>query len=386
MANSISVVDQPIESFKNADGKITVRKSLGDNNPDRLNTGKYAEALSKFITNCETPLTIGIQGEWGSGKTSLLNMIREDIEECEEKILKKVVHGKDIYKTIWINTWEHSLLKTPEECLLSIIEEIIDSIAVVDGSWSSTEKAKHALATLAKGALRVGASVALGSKAAQVTEEIVSGTSSNSIKKLRNSLNEIIETIINRNQNEIKRFVIFIDDLDRLEPSVAVMILELLKNIFSIKHCVFVLAIDYQVVVKGLKEKFGEPNEENEWEFRAFFDKIIQLPFMMPIATYDLGNYVRGMMEDTEYFQKSELRVIKQSTIAKMVSLTVGHNPRSLKRLLNALSLIKIQNHELLESNQNTDLKQVIFALVCFQISFPFLIKLLSDCVFSKLE
>ena len=38
-----------------------------------------------------------------------------------------------------------------------------------------------------------------------------------------------------------------------------------LKNMFSIPHCVFVLAIDYQVVVKGLEDKFGPQTEANEW-------------------------------------------------------------------------------------------------------------------------
>ena len=41
-------------------------------------------------------------------------------------------------------------------------------------------------------------------------------------------------------------------------------------------NCVFVLAIDYDVVVKGLESKFGKKTEENEREFRSFFDKIIQ--------------------------------------------------------------------------------------------------------------
>ena len=79
--------------------------------------------------------------------------------------------------------------------------------------------------------------------------------------------------------------------MDRIEPKDAVLVLELLKNIFSIPNCVFVLAIDYQVVVKGLEHKFGKRTDENEWEFRAFFDKIIQLPFMMP-----MGNIIKENM------------------------------------------------------------------------------------------
>ena len=72
--------------------------------------------------------------------------------------------------------------------------------------------------------------------------------------------------------------------------------LELLKNIFSVPNCIFILAIDYQVVVKGLEHKFGKQTAENEWEFRAFFDKIIQLPFMMPMGQYNIGKYVNQLL------------------------------------------------------------------------------------------
>ena len=96
--------------------------------------------------------------------------------------------------------------------------------------------------------------------------------------------------------NPYEKIIIYVDDLDRIEPKDAVQILELLKNIFSVPGCIFILAIDYQVVVKGLEHKFGKQTPENEWEFRAFFDKIIQLPFMMPMGQYDIGNYVTSLL------------------------------------------------------------------------------------------
>ena len=79
----ISVSDQPVSSWveNEIDGIVPRRKLSPDKNPDTLETGMYAETLASFIKECDTPLTIGVQGEWGSGKTSLLNMIREDIEE-----------------------------------------------------------------------------------------------------------------------------------------------------------------------------------------------------------------------------------------------------------------------------------------------------------------
>ena len=372
----ISVIDEPVKSVLNNDGEVKRRDSLSEReNPDKLGTGRYAQTLAEFIRDCDTPITIGVQGEWGSGKTSLLNMIREDIEEQEIKKEK----GDQYFKCIWVNTWEHSLLKTPELCLLSIIEEIIDEIALVDNSYNTTEKAKSALSLLAKGAVRVGASIALGSEGRNLATEMMdSRSNSNTVKQLRSSLEEIVTTVVNRNQNKAKKFVIFIDDLDRIEPSTAVMVLELLKNIFTINHCVFVLAIDYQVVVKGLKAKFGEPTAENEWEFRAFFDKIIQLPFMMPMAQYDLKNYINAMLiDEIGFFEKREKNSIQDGRLAAIVELTLGRNPRAMKRLLNSLSILNLHNKihnsqkDLNSSNSENISKQLIFALVCCQISFP---------------
>ena len=75
------------------------------------------------------------------------------------------------------------------------------------------------------------------------------------ILKNLEALDNLIQDITDASSNAYKKIVIYVDDLDRVEPRDAVKILELLKNIFNLKHCVFVLAIDYQVVVKGLRDK-----------------------------------------------------------------------------------------------------------------------------------
>ena len=134
--------------------------------------------------------------------------------------------------------------------------------------------------------------------------------------------------------------------MDRIEPKDAVQILELLKNIFSVPGCVFILAIDYQVVVKGLEHKFGKQTPENEWEFRAFFDKIIQLPFMMPMGQYDIGNYVSSLLVDVGFIEKDS---VDTEDIKEIVLLTIGGNPRSIKRLINSVSLIEIFTEEKLK-------------------------------------
>lgn len=119
---------------------------------------------------------------------------------------------------------------------------------------------------------------------------------------------KLVETSLEQNPSK-KGFTLYIDDLDRIDPPVAVEILELLKNIFDLKHCVFVLAIDYDVVIKGLKPKFGELTDKNEREFRSFFDKIIQLPFSMPVASYNVDTFLVEALSEIEFSVKRNLPI-----------------------------------------------------------------------------
>lgn len=393
-SQSVSIADKPVKL----------------SSEDKLETAKYARSLARFITACETPMTVGIQGEWGSGKTSLMNMIQQYLKETPVRYRKKEadasratikpVEGEKYFELVWVNTWEHSLLKTNEECLVSILEEIIEKIATRGGSWNLANQAKSALSTVLKGAARVGASVTMGVHAGQVADEILGGSKSNGVKELRDSLKQVIKQAIT--DDKALRFIVFVDDLDRLEPSVAVQILELLKNIFELEHCVFILAIDYQVVVKGLEKKFGPPSEANEWEFRAFFDKIIQVPFMMPMAQYQLDDYVISKLTldksdpqnptGIDYLTNKEAGQLK-GVLGSIAELTIGNNPRAIKRLLNSVSLIRLQNQgsaesdielqnvhkkekldntiKILQERMQLQIKQLIFALVCIQIAFP---------------
>lgn len=165
----------------------------------------------------------------------------------------------------------------------------------------------------------------------------------------------------------------------------AVEILELLKNIFTLNSCIFVLAIDYDVVVKGLKPKYGDLTEKNEREFRSFFDKIIQVPFSLPVNNYRPMDFVFkslveiGYLTDFETSNNNNLR----SLISIIVEASVGKNPRSIKRLINTLSLLDcIARSGETSSNNKTedriDDKLLNFIIVSIQICYPKIYRMLS--------
>lgn len=155
----------------------------------------YQDALIKYIRLTDTPITIALQGEWGSGKTSLMNQLRYNL--CDQE-------GAP-YFAVWINTWQFSLMKTPQQAIISILEgDVVDDLFSPDARESDIAQLKEEIARLIEDALAHDASK--------------------------------------------QGFTFYIDDLDRIDPPVAVEILELLKNIFDLERCVFILAIDYDVV------------------------------------------------------------------------------------------------------------------------------------------
>ena len=156
---------------------------------DDLDISAYHEALVDFIKKTDTPMTIGVQGEWGSGKTSLLNQIWSKLEESNNE------HQDDEnFLQIWVNSWEHSLLCSPEECLLKIVNEIIQELLDADVDKSKKDKVKDGVQNLMKGALRIGSSLAAGDAGVSAVDSIFS-SEANTIKELRIQLQDLVQEI-----------------------------------------------------------------------------------------------------------------------------------------------------------------------------------------------
>lgn len=318
---------------------ITDLPRKGKEEQDKFGLGAYEKGLETFLRGASTPITIAFQGEWGSGKTSLMNVLRDNL--CGDN------DSEGSFFPIWINTWEYSMMRDSNDALIQIILRMTSEIVSLSQNTNRDviNKIANTFAAFGTAITRNVANKMVLPGIGDAVAEVLTNTPENSIADLRKHLQQQINDCLNQNK-EKKGFIFFIDDLDRIDPPVAVELLELLKNIFTLEHCIFVLAIDYDVVIKGLKPKFGELNEKNEREFRSFFDKIIQVPFSMPVSQYSTKNYLIvelkkiGVLDSADSSDKSLVNKIN-----KAESLTVGPNPRSIKRFLNTLSLIKCINN-----------------------------------------
>lgn len=336
----------------------------------------YQDALIKYIKLTDTPITIALQGEWGSGKTSLMNQLCYNLCETEDAP----------FYSIWVNTWQFSLMKTPQQAIISILEAIINQIGQLNPNAHKWEESKKKIGGLFKKMATIGTKVAVGFAGidGEIVDDVFSTSESASdISALKEETARLIEDALLHNPSK-RGFNFYIDDLDRIDPPVAVEILELLKNIFDLEKCVFILAIDYDVVIKGLKPKFGELTDRNEREFRSFFDKIIQLPFSMPVASYSIDTFLVDALSKIGFFTPEQL--VDSHTaeeLSEIARLSVGSNPRSLKRLTNTLALISIINET---QGNGADAKQhslnsmiLNFALVCMQIAYPYIYNQLTE-------
>ena len=343
---------------------------------DLFGINLYQEALIEYVELTDTPITIALQGEWGSGKTSLMNLLRYNL--CDRDSAP--------YLPIWINTWQYSLMKTPEQAIMSILEGIINQIGALNPSKQKWAESKKKIGGIFRKMATVGTKIAAGTVGINgvLVDELLDseGEVESDIIRLKDEISSLIDQIMAGNTSK-KGFIFYIDDLDRIDPPVAVEILELLKNIFDLEHCVFILAIDYDVVIKGLKPKFGELTEQNEREFRSFFDKIIQLPFSMPVASYNVDTFLVDALKKIEFFTDEELGDTSLAEdLSEITRLSVGTNPRSLKRLTNTLALISIINRRQMGTDIASTDKQsklINYALVCMQIAYPYIYNQLGD-------
>ena len=308
---------------------------------DSFNISKYINGLVNFIKSCNTPMTIAVQGDWGTGKTSIMTMIKNELKNSKNLNL------------VWFNTWQFSQFNLGDKLPLTMLNKLVNEVS----SNKESENFKYI-----KKAMVGVADAILGHISGGALEVSSFLDNEENLFEAIERLKESFQKLVNEKAGDEGRVIIFIDDLDRIEPERAVELLEVLKIFLDCEKCIFVLAIDYSVVTRGVKVKYG--NDFSEGKGKSFFDKIIQVPFKMPVGSYDISLYVKKCFEDIGM-------EVEEETLPQYINLikySIGNNPRSMKRLFNSFLLLSnISDSEILEDSLN---RQILFALLCMQSSY----------------
>lgn len=326
---------------------------------DEFEVSPYVEGLGDFTMDCETPLTIAVQGAWGSGKTSMMNMLQKYLEET----------GR--VETIWFNTWQFSQFNMDEQISLTFLEHLTKELgkAVGDKNGHAQEIGKKVLG-VTKGLAAGLVSNYFGDDLGKVTKELVGVDKdediADKILHLKNDFQQLINTVA---EDGKKRVVIFIDDLDRLQPIHAIELLEVLKLFVDCENCIFVLAIDTAVVFQGIRAKYGDISQEKA---QSFFDKIIQLPFNMPVANYKLETMISEMFG----LEISSMEKTERNEYINLIRMTTDGNPRSIKRIANYYKLtdkvsVRKGIYDEFEADETTLCRKIALAFACIELRYP---------------
>ncbi len=230
-------------------------KEIDKENPwgdDVLERYKFADILTDRVQNGLSPYTISVSGDWGTGKTFMLQRWRQQLK-----------NGK--YKAIYYNAWEDDFCVNP---LVSIIGQIATEIKG-DGLDSLIGDVKEiAKPLLVKKILGYAhlTKEELQSAIDNTIDEYLEQTAQ--IKKLKESLEKLTTAITSKSQN--KPLIFIVDELDRCRPTFAIEVLERIKHLFNIPGIIFVLGMNRAELEKSIEHIYG--NIKSEEYLRRFYD------------------------------------------------------------------------------------------------------------------
>lgn len=284
---------------------------LSDNETkvDLLNNEAIAKTIVSLIRDSkDQPISIGIHGDWGAGKSSILEMVENEVNGSNSESGKK-------YSCIRFNGWRHQGFEDSKIALMSsIVSELEkkEKLGTRAGeilkklwkniNWMSVAKTsgKTALGiamgtapiTLLSSAMDIlkatvttqegitGAIESIGGylKDAKITED----TSSNKeFSEFQENFVELLEDA------SIEKLIVLIDDLDRCLPDVAINTLEAVRLFMFSKKTAFVIAADESMIRYAVKKHFPDAINENKINAgdtfaNRYLEKLIQVPFRIP--------------------------------------------------------------------------------------------------------
>jgi predicted KAP-like P-loop ATPase len=379
------------------------------------------------------PSSIGVYGDWGSGKSSLIRMSMKKAEEVEGTVCLIfngwLFEGYEDAKTALLGTIldtirENQTLTDKANKCISGLYKSIDKFKLVKNGIKYTGDmlltggvgtiidltVKNVLANAkekAPGLLEEISGVDLEKIATSINDELDNKEIRQDIKAFQKNFAELLE------ESKINRLVVFIDELDRCSPDTILDTLEALRLFLFTGRTVFIIGADERHISYAVQKKFIEIEGQQINIGKEYLEKIIQYPIRIPrMSDGEMEFYINCLLFEKEltkheFEQVIELLQVKKSenflefeltyelisekypeiaeklkdslVVARQLSDVLAQglngNPRHCKRFLNSLVM-----RENMSKNKNVNLDRKVLAKIMLLEYFkPSLFKKLAE-------
>jgi hypothetical protein len=338
--------------------RFVADEPIHDNASDDLGFAPFVDRIWAALADTTTPFVYGLLGPWGSGKTSVQRLLAA-------RFRQDLAHRKTdpwLYLPVWLDAWRYEnqdnmifpLLHAFRQSRIEFVGEPTNGGGFLRGLRDVT--AASVVTALDLG-LRAVTKHAFGDavKFKDVLEHVENVINHpDEIDELLSAwvaqvdgLRDKYQSFINGYAGEVAakmhvapervRFVVFIDDLDRCLPNVAVGVLENIKNHLSVDRCIYVLGINPQVIQTGILAKYSGL----EISGREYLEKILNYSFVVPAPDPDaLARFGVKRLSDllTDEHERQRHRASLEAFGATLKDHQFN-NPRKIKRILNSYLL-----------------------------------------------
>lgn len=325
-------------------------RPIAGSTEDRLGTELLAKRLAETLESqiAQDGLVVGIEGPWGSGKTSLLKSVLNRLAPPTppKTTQKPKILGKGRPATILFQPW---LVGTRERLLRALFAEIAGTIeytynAGLGYDQEIARKAKRLAKNLRRYARLVtpfASIVSLFSAKVGIPPEVAKavGEATTALAKKRIPALSKVKDVISAELRQLDRkIVVAIDDLDRLEPGEIVEMLRLVRAVGDLPNVIYVIAYDRKVVADAVHTELKVDGE-------AFLGKMVQVALRVPKPEdFDLREWLREEISSLVSLKRPDFSS-NEEAVGRFIYLVTSegdrrlHTPRDVIRCINAFKL-----------------------------------------------